>query len=268
MSGPPVTISPNGRGVPVQPVDSNAPVVTLAEQGMPIVLSEHGAPFVVQGMGPPPEPPPEPPGTITDLVVTSTTQTTAQLAFTDAPRAESHQYRLDGGTWAALPGDKEISGLEADTTYSVEVRGLSDVGGGPASGAVEFTTLEEPSNGGNGEDPPPDLIPNNDLSAFELSHNDRVTKDDNSFTSEVGVRGVCFPLEAGKVYEIEVAGESDADYSLNTADRMSAPSGRSQIAGGFGAHEFSTTSNRSVLFLRNGSSGTTTVDYISVREVA
>lgn len=61
MTGIPVVIATNGRGIPVVPVTKNAPPAAVAENGMgtPIVLVEkNGAAFVIEGL---PEPEPEDP---------------------------------------------------------------------------------------------------------------------------------------------------------------------------------------------------------------
>lgn len=55
VSGFPVVISTNGRGMAVKAVLDNAPLMTIATNGigMPIVISDNGAPFVIDGYTPP-----------------------------------------------------------------------------------------------------------------------------------------------------------------------------------------------------------------------
>ena len=54
MTGFPVVIAENGRGIPVRPVEANDPVMTIADNGLgaPIVISDIGAPFIVDGYVP------------------------------------------------------------------------------------------------------------------------------------------------------------------------------------------------------------------------
>ncbi len=87
-----------------------------------------------------PPPPPVLPGAINDLTVFGTTENSAQLAFTDALRATSHEYRLDAGAWQALASDKIVTGLSPASTYSVVVRGVNAEGNGPASNPAEIAT--------------------------------------------------------------------------------------------------------------------------------
>ncbi len=136
MSGIPVVVT-DKFGIPVRQVESGAPVMTVAANGLgiPIVLADRGAPFIVEGLTPP-----ELPGDIDDLSVVSTTTTTAQLAFTAAEFATSYQYRLDGGEAAPLAGNKIVTGLDPDTTYEVQVRGVNSTGNGNWSNTAEIVT--------------------------------------------------------------------------------------------------------------------------------
>ncbi|AGZ42862.1 fibronectin type III domain-containing protein [Actinoplanes friuliensis] len=45
----------------------------------------------------------------------------------------------DGGTWAALPGDRTITGLTNGNAYTIRVRAVNDVGAGPAGDPVTAT---------------------------------------------------------------------------------------------------------------------------------
>lgn len=55
MSGIPVVIATNGKGMAVKAVTDRAPLMTVAANGfgIPIVLSDLGVPYVVEGAGPP-----------------------------------------------------------------------------------------------------------------------------------------------------------------------------------------------------------------------
>lgn len=79
-----------------------------------------------------------PPGPITDLQAQPLDPAGIQLAFTNAVRATSHQYRLDGGTATALNAAKQITDLDPDD-YTVEVRGLNAHGAGPWSNSDPVT---------------------------------------------------------------------------------------------------------------------------------
>lgn len=141
MSGIPVVVVER-FGLPVKAVEGRAPVMTVSPYGMgiPIVLSEWGAPFIVEGL----VPPLNPPGPINDLSVLSTTTSTIALAFTDAARATSHEYQLDGGGWVPLDPSKVIDSLPPDTSFDVQVRGVNAEGNGPPSNTVQAQTLPIP----------------------------------------------------------------------------------------------------------------------------
>lgn len=88
-------------------------------------------------------PQPVAPGLVTDLAIANLTSNTVTLAFTDADRATSYEYRLDDRPWSALSPDKAITGLSPLTNYSVQVRGSNGALQGAASAAVAFATLAE-----------------------------------------------------------------------------------------------------------------------------
>lgn len=141
MSGIPVVVVER-FGLPVKAVEGRAPVMTVSPYGMgiPIVLSEWGAPFIVEGL----VPPLNPPGPINDLSVLSTTTSTIALAFTDAARATSHEYQLDGGGWVPLDPSKVIDSLPPDTSFDVQVRGVNAEDNGPPSNTVQTQTQPVP----------------------------------------------------------------------------------------------------------------------------
>lgn len=87
---------------------------------------------------------PVPAGTTTVGTITPAT-TTAQIEYSyDAADEDSFEYRLDGGTWAAIGASPAtITGLTADTTYAIEARAINANGAGTASAAVQFTTLAD-----------------------------------------------------------------------------------------------------------------------------
>lgn len=84
--------------------------------------------------------PTEPPGDIADLTATAIDDDSVQLAFTNATGASSHEYRIDGGSAAALPGNKIVSGLDPSTEYDFEVRGVNGAGDGDWSNVATETT--------------------------------------------------------------------------------------------------------------------------------
>mgnify|MGYP001026584571 FL=1 len=84
--------------------------------------------------------PPTLPGPVTDLMVSGTGATTLTLSFKDAPGATLHQYSLNDGAWMTLATNKVILGLRENTTYTVAVRGVNDVGFGPEARTVGKTT--------------------------------------------------------------------------------------------------------------------------------
>lgn len=63
-----------------------------------------------------------------------------QISFTPATQANSYEYRIDGGSWQALPLNRMITGLTTATEYDIEVRGVNAIGNGPASGILTQTT--------------------------------------------------------------------------------------------------------------------------------
>jgi len=83
------------------------------------------------------------PGPITNLAVANLTSTSVTLTFTDAERANSHDYRINDGTWSPLAPDKTIVGLLPLTNYGVQVRGIDGDLQGEASAAITFATLAE-----------------------------------------------------------------------------------------------------------------------------
>lgn len=75
------------------------------------------------------------------LSAVALSDTTVQLAFTEANGATSHEYRVSGGAPVALAGDKVVTGLTTATAYDFEVRGVNAVGPGPWSNVASATTL-------------------------------------------------------------------------------------------------------------------------------
>lgn len=84
------------------------------------------------------------PGSISDLVVLSTTTNSIELSFTDAQYATSHEYSLNSGAWTSLASNKIITGLDDDTEYLVRVRGVNSVEEGDPSNEVEANTQALP----------------------------------------------------------------------------------------------------------------------------
>ena len=87
-------------------------------------------------------PPVVPPvGTVTIGTITPT-QTTAQVAFTyDDSDQTGFRYRLDGGAAQVVASSPiQLTGLTADTAYTVEVLAYNDDGDGTWSTSTPFTT--------------------------------------------------------------------------------------------------------------------------------
>ncbi len=83
------------------------------------------------------------PGAITDLAVVSTTTNAAEVTFTPASNASSHQYRIDSGAWVAFAsnsGSQTIPLAVPGTAYVLSVRGVNATGTGAASNSVTATT--------------------------------------------------------------------------------------------------------------------------------
>ena len=90
------------------------------------------------------------PGSPTLLAVTGTSQTELRVDFSAGPSGGSpvtgYQYSVDGGAWVNAPagasqGVFTIAGLNAQTTYSVQIRAVNSVGSGSSSNTVAGTTL-------------------------------------------------------------------------------------------------------------------------------
>ncbi|MBQ2302937.1 MAG: fibronectin type III domain-containing protein [Bacteroidales bacterium] len=87
------------------------------------------------------EPEPEPCDAPTALVASNITQTTADITWTGT--ATSYEFKLNGGTAEALTATtKSLTGLTANTQYTVEVRAVC---GDQTSDwtSIQFTTLQE-----------------------------------------------------------------------------------------------------------------------------
>lgn len=101
-------------------------------------------------VGPVEELPPEPvlPGAIDDLTATAQSDTEVLLEWTPAEAATSHQYRIDGGEPVACDdnsGVQLVDGLDPETEYAFEVRGVNAEGAGEWSNtALAETEAAEP----------------------------------------------------------------------------------------------------------------------------
>lgn len=83
------------------------------------------------------------PWTISNLAATAQpTAGTVTLAWSPAPGATSHQYRVNGGTWTNTSGSsaQTVTGLAASTAYTFEVRGVNVTGNGASSNVASATT--------------------------------------------------------------------------------------------------------------------------------
>lgn len=86
----------------------------------------------------------EVPGPVNNLRVISSAETSIVIDFDAAERATGHQYRVNSGTWLAVPSNKTITGLAANTTYSLEVRGVNAAGVGDAAAISASTAMTAP----------------------------------------------------------------------------------------------------------------------------
>lgn len=84
------------------------------------------------------------PATISDLTVFDTGVSSITLAFSEVNDATSYEYRLNGGSAQALPTNKTITALDAETVYDVEVRGKNATTVG-AWASVDATTDAAPT---------------------------------------------------------------------------------------------------------------------------
>lgn len=80
------------------------------------------------------------PWSISDLTATAISATEIELAFTPAPGATSHQYRVDGGDPVEMPADLTVTDLTAETEYGFEVRGVNGARLGEWSNVATETT--------------------------------------------------------------------------------------------------------------------------------
>jgi hypothetical protein len=87
------------------------------------------------------------PGDISDLTATAQSDTEVLLGFTPADDADSHEYRIDGGSAVECDdnsGAQTITGLTAETEYDFEVRGVNGDGNGDWSNIATETTEAAP----------------------------------------------------------------------------------------------------------------------------
>lgn len=90
---------------------------------------------------------PSVPGTITDLAVASVSGSTAEITFTPATGATSHEYRIEGGaviTFDNNAGTQTISGL-ASGANDIEVRGRNVAGPAAAWDLAVATVSDAPT---------------------------------------------------------------------------------------------------------------------------
>ncbi len=71
-----------------------------------------------------------PQGTISISNIQVTTSTATITFSYDDTDQNSFEYRIDGGSWAAITSGQVISGLSPDNLYTIEVRAINDTGGG------------------------------------------------------------------------------------------------------------------------------------------
>lgn len=90
-----------------------------------------------------------------------------------------------------------------------------------------------------------------------------------SFSTTGGVGGVTAgPFPVWNRYRIVVHGyTTSSEFSVNAADTSPLPSSRALIAAGFGETEWVVQSGFQYFYLRNGSSGTTTLSSISIQRL-
>ena len=90
------------------------------------------------------------PGAPTSLRVVAERDRSLEIAYTEGSRngAKSgevaYQYRLNGGGWTGVPGNRIIGGLTNGSNYTVEVRGVATVDGVTYAGAVSNSAAGSP----------------------------------------------------------------------------------------------------------------------------
>lgn len=87
----------------------------------------------------------EVPEAIADLAATALSDTEMEIDWTDAVGADSHEYRIDGGSAvAATAAPMTIGDLDPATEYDFEVRGVNADGNGAWSNVATETTEAAP----------------------------------------------------------------------------------------------------------------------------
>ena len=99
---------------------------------------------------------------------TSTTSTSITATITDGKGADSYESRIGSGSWNT---GLSVSGLSVETPYTFQVRGIDDIGTGPAAN-VSLTTDAGGVIFSDNFDAQPDWtsgLPENDTGAYQLS---------------------------------------------------------------------------------------------------
>ncbi|GAT74335.1 fibronectin type III domain protein [Microbacterium sp. HM58-2] len=98
----------------------------------------------------------------------------------------AYQYRLNGGGWAGLPGDRVIRGLSNGTTYRVEMRAVATVDGSTYASGVSNTVSEVPY----GAPFAPKATARNLGTSVELTWDSRVSDNGRPITlTQINVNG-------------------------------------------------------------------------------
>jgi glycosyltransferase involved in cell wall biosynthesis len=90
------------------------------------------------------------PVAVDGLSATPTSQTQVELSFSDPAHETSYEYRIDGGSNAALPRNRVVEGLCSNTAYDFEVRAINSSGAGVWSNVASATTQADPLPGATG----------------------------------------------------------------------------------------------------------------------
>ncbi|WP_274601258.1 fibronectin type III domain-containing protein [Microbacterium sp. Se63.02b] len=91
-----------------------------------------------------------PPGAPTSLKVTKEGDRALTISFNEGSRGGAtageitNQYRLNGGSWNTVPGNRVIGGLTNGKDYRVEVRAVANVSGSTYPGAVSNSATGNP----------------------------------------------------------------------------------------------------------------------------
>lgn len=85
------------------------------------------------------------PAAVSDLEAVALSDTQVQLSWSPSYYSSGQQYRIDGGPWIDCDdntGEQIVGGLDPETEYDFEVRGVNAAGNAPASNVATAETEE------------------------------------------------------------------------------------------------------------------------------